>query len=161
MKKLLSILALAVVFTACKYGNSDEEKTKVVMVQDTSSLYNNNVLTDKSADKQKYGAKAGSAFETIPTKKKENPVNKNSSANTQNQATSTSSSSSTATATAPKKKKGWSHRAKGALVGAGTGAVTGAIINKNNRGVGAVAGAVIGAASGYIIGNEVDKKKGR
>jgi len=35
------------------------------------------------------------------------------------------------------------------------------LVNKNNRGVGALIGGVVGAASGYIIGNEVDKKKGR
>ena len=66
-----------------------------------------------------------------------------------------------ATAPVKAKKKGWSHRARGAVVGAGAGAVTGAIINKNNRGAGAVIGAVVGAAGGYIIGNEVDKKNGR
>lgn len=162
MKKLLSILVLAVIFTSCKQGKTGEEQTKVVMVQDTSAFYNNSIANDKANDQQKYGAKAGSAFESLPTKKHNNSSSNSTATNNKNQATtSTTSSNSTASNTVPQKKKGWSHRAKGTVVGAGTGAITGALINKNNRAVGALAGAAIGAATGYIIGNEVDKKKGR
>ena len=45
-------------------------------------------------------------------------------------------------------KKGWSAKAKGAVIGAGTGAVAGAIINKRNRAAGAVIGGVLGAGAG-------------
>jgi len=41
------------------------------------------------------------------------------------------------------------------------GAVGGAIINKDNRVVGAVIGGVIGAGGGYGIGRGMDKKDGR
>ncbi|HEX8462508.1 MAG TPA: YMGG-like glycine zipper-containing protein [Segetibacter sp.] len=77
--------------------------------------------------------------------------------------TSTSSSSGTgvydgtASTPVPAKKKGWSNSAKGAVIGAGAGAVGGAIISKK-KGTGAIIGGVLGAAGGYIIGKNKDKK---
>ena len=58
-------------------------------------------------------------------------------------------------------KKGWSKAAKATVIGAGTGAVLGAVINKKNRAVGAVIGGVIGGGGGYVIGRGMDKKDGR
>ena len=72
----------------------------------------------------------------------------------------TSKTSSTSNPAYPQ-DKGWSHAAKGTVVGAGTGAITGAILNKDHRGTGAIIGALIGAGSGYIIGRTTDKKTGR
>lgn len=63
--------------------------------------------------------------------------------------------------TAPAKKK-WSHTAKGALVGAGTGAITGAIVNKKRvEGalIGTVIGAGVGAGTGAIVDHSVKKRK--
>ena len=57
----------------------------------------------------------------------------------------------------PVKKKGWSNATKGAVIGAGAGAIGGAIISKK-KGLGAVIGGVVGAAGGYIIGKNIDKK---
>ena len=54
-----------------------------------------------------------------------------------------------------KSHRGMSHKAKGALVGAGSGAAVGAL---TNGGKGAAVGAVIGAGSGYLIGRHQDKK---
>jgi len=70
-----------------------------------------------------------------------------------------------ATTTAPattetqKKKKGWSNTAKGAVIGAGAGAVAGAVIDHNNRGAGAVIGGLAGAAVGAGTGAVIDHKK--
>ena len=58
-------------------------------------------------------------------------------------------------------KKGWSKAAKATAIGAGAGAVLGAVINKKNRAVGAVIGGVIGGGGGYAIGRGMDKKDGR
>ena len=57
----------------------------------------------------------------------------------------------------PVKKKGWSNATKGAVIGAGTGAIGGAILSKK-KGLGAIIGGVVGAAGGYIIGKNMDKK---
>lgn len=58
-------------------------------------------------------------------------------------------------------KKGWSKAAKGTAIGAGVGAVAGAVIHKRNRAAGAAIGAVLGGGSGYVIGRSKDKKDGR
>ena len=58
-------------------------------------------------------------------------------------------------------KKGWSRKAKGAVIGGGGGAIIGALINKNNRLVGGALGGALGAGIGYVIGNELDRKHGR
>lgn len=57
-----------------------------------------------------------------------------------------------------KKKKGLNNAAKGAIIGLGTGAAAGAVINKNNRGKGAVVGGVVGAIGGAVGGAVIDKR---
>jgi hypothetical protein len=47
----------------------------------------------------------------------------------------------------------------GALIGAGAGALTGALVTKKNRGVGALIGGVAGGAAGFGIGKIVEHKK--
>lgn len=59
------------------------------------------------------------------------------------------------------RKKGWSAKAKGAAIGAGVGALGGAIINGRNRGVGALIGAGVGALGGLGTGAVIDKRNGR
>jgi len=71
------------------------------------------------------------------------------------------SESQNAAKTTAVKKKGWSKAAKATAIGAGTGAVLGAVINKKNRVAGAVIGGVIGGGGGYVIGRGMDKKDGR
>ena len=46
----------------------------------------------------------------------------------------------------------------GALIGAATGAIAGALLKKNKRGKGALVGAALGAAGGALIGNYMDKQ---
>jgi hypothetical protein len=58
-------------------------------------------------------------------------------------------------------KRGWSAKAKGAAIGAGVGAVGGALINGRNRGVGALIGAGVGALGGLGTGAVIDKRNGR
>lgn len=50
-------------------------------------------------------------------------------------------------------------RDQGALIGAGTGAVLGAIINDGDRGEGALIGAVVGGAVGAGIGYNLDQQE--
>lgn len=57
-------------------------------------------------------------------------------------------------------KKGWSKAAKGTAIGAGTGAIVGAVVSKK-KGKGAIIGGVAGAGAGYIIGRREDRKDGR
>ena len=59
---------------------------------------------------------------------------------------------------APAKKKGWSGAAKGAVIGAGAGAVTGALISKK-KGQGAIIGGLAGAGLGAGTGAIIDDSK--
>ncbi len=52
-----------------------------------------------------------------------------------------------------------SPQAKGAIIGGGSGAILGAVINKRNRAVGGVIGGVVGAGAGYAVGKRVDNKR--
>ncbi len=73
--------------------------------------------------------------------------------------TSSYGTSATNTTTAvTKKKRGWSNKAKGAVIGAGVGAITGAMIDKK-KGEGAVVGGLIGAGAGFGVGAIIDGKK--
>jgi hypothetical protein len=68
---------------------------------------------------------------------------------------------STQTAPEPvQKKEGWSHAAKGTVIGAGSGAILGAMVSKKH-GKGAIIGGILGAGTGYVFGREKDKKVGR
>ena len=58
------------------------------------------------------------------------------------------------------KPRTWSNKGKGAAVGAGAGAVTGAVVaGKGDRGKGAIIGGAAGAVGGAILGRKKDKKK--
>lgn len=54
-----------------------------------------------------------------------------------------------------------SRAGRNAAIGAGAGAVTGAVVSKDHRGRGALVGGAVGAAGGYALGKHNDKRKGR
>ena len=58
------------------------------------------------------------------------------------------------------KRKGMSNTAKGALIGAGVGAATGAVVSKK-KGTGAIIGGLAGAAVGAGTGAIIDDKKNK
>lgn len=72
---------------------------------------------------------------------------------------SSTSTDQTVSAEPVQKKKKFSSAAKGALIGAGSGAVLGAVVSKRNRGLGAVVGAAVGGGAGYGIGKHKDNKQ--
>jgi hypothetical protein len=53
----------------------------------------------------------------------------------------------------------WSHRKKGAVIGAGAGALSGALLNHEHRAGGALVGGAVGAGVGYLIGRHADRKR--
>ena len=83
----------------------------------------------------------------------------NYTSNTTNTTTTTNNTTAAAPAVVaaePKKKKGWSAKAKGAVIGTGVGAITGAMVDKK-KGEGAVVGGLMGAAAGFGAGALIDK----
>ena len=61
----------------------------------------------------------------------------------------------------PQRRRGWSAKAKGAVIGTGVGALTGAVVNGRNRAAGAVIGGLLGAGAGTGIGAIIDHRNGR
>jgi hypothetical protein len=160
MKKILSIFTIAIIFTACKSKTNRDVNKNMVLV-DTTGLSKSNALTDVGNHKYVINDKAiNDAAVTKPAGSSKQTNNTVENSGTGNNSTSAGTNSST-TATLVKTDKGLSHAAKGTIVGAGTGAITGAILNKDHRGTGAIIGAVIGAGTGYVIGRSTDKKTGR
>lgn len=158
MKHILSLVILAAAMTAC---NSNADTTgnegKVTPATDTAGLAQFQALKAQAALKamedsiQKSKANEAAARKETASKKK----------TTHNSSTTRSESIAYESENPAKQKKGWSKKAKGAIIGAGSGAAAGAIINKKNRTVGGVVGGVVGAATGYGIGRREDKKDGR
>lgn len=156
MKKTISFFALIVIFAACK-NNSSEAVNKNMVLVDTTGLYKNNVLTDVGGNyvingNENTNPMGQSIANAKIIRKKSTP---------KNYAGNYSQVNSNQSAASIPEDKGLSHAAKGTLVGAGTGALTGALLNKDNRGTGAIIGTFIGAGAGYLIGRKTDKKTGR
>ena len=143
------IITIATVFAACNSDSKSDLQTNKVMLTDTAGIYNSNASSD-TGTAVKTGAKPVAA-----SKSTRSPATSTSRGNTASTGNGTTTTTTTTT-----QKKGWSNRAKGAVIGGAAGAVGGAIISKH-KGTGAVVGGVVGAAGGYIIGNEKDKKNNR
>ena len=146
MKLLVSIFCTVFLLNACNSGSNKEaelartkqatiDSMKVVMAKKAAVDSMNAVMAEREAE--------------IKAQNEEN--------NRQIAEKEVAAQNSVAPS-ATQKKKGWSHTAKGAVVGAGTGAVTGAIINKK-RGQGAIVGTLIGAGVGAGTGAIVDAQK--
>lgn len=146
MKQFCSLILISSVFAACHSG---ADAAAQGARQKTIDSLNMVVSNQRIVDSMK-------ALKVQNEKVVTHVVERNSMTNASNQP---------GEAAAPEKKKGWSHTAKGAVVGAATGAATGAIINYKNRGEGAVIGTLIGAGvgagTGAIVDNSVKKKKQR
>lgn len=155
MKKLLVALAAAVVFFSCK-SNGDNaaaiERAKKATIDSMNnvSAIRQSVIDSMNHVKGRHHHAGTSGQEgysdaamTAPTGGGGGEV-----------------ATAPAPAPAPKKKgwKSWSHTAKGAVVGAGAGAITGAIVNKDHL-KGAAIGTLIGAGVGAGTGAIVDHKK--
>jgi len=61
--------------------------------------------------------------------------------------------------TTVQQRKGWSGAAKGAVIGAGVGAISGAVIDKKKPAEGAIIGGLAGAGLGAGTGAVIDDKK--
>ena len=143
MKKLFTIItifsALALIMTACTQNPAGNP-----------SLSGND--TTGFAQFQEWKA-MNDKFEA----EKENAIAAKKS-NTVNYSNSGTMSSSTTNQAKVEKKKGWSNTAKGAVIGAGVGAATGAIVSKK-KGQGAIIGGLVGAGVGAGTGAIIDEKK--
>jgi len=142
MKQLIVIGALSVMITSCSNSNTaDMERSKQATIDSM-----NNVAALQA---------------------KQRTIDSMAQANSQHHHYANPGSSETNSSEATAEKKGMSNKTKGALIGTGagviTGAVAGALINKEDPGKGAVIGGAVGGAVGsgvgYGAGAAKDKKK--
>ena len=172
MKKFSIVLIAAVLSTffimSCTSRKKDAEAA-AVQVQDTLGLaeyqkwkmeseIREKIEAEKELENNAVAASAATRRSSAASSSRSgNRVYRSSGSSS---GTSNSSGSGTASAPAPApQRKGMSHTAKGAIVGAASGAVIGAVANKKNRLGGGVVGGVIGAATGAGVGAIVDKKE--
>lgn len=174
MKRIISAVAVAGLFSlaACNHSAIKERDAAIAAQQHTIDSMNDALAKQHVIDsmnevvKTQYVLTPPAAATTTTTTA---PARSSSSSRSRTR-TTTHRSTSTAPAQQPvvyqqapaeTKKKGWSAKAKGAVIGTATGAAAGAIINGRNRAAGAVIGGVLGAAAGTGVGAIIDKKHGR
>jgi len=165
MKKILLVIGITTTLFACKSKETSSlDANKQMELTGVTTAKESNYLTDTGSI-----VKATTITRIIPENKNATPaantagntgaVNSTNNTSTGTSTTTTSSSNnSTASTTTTTKKKGWSKAAKGTAIGAGSGAIIGAVVSKGNRGKGAIIGGVLGAGAGYVIGRDKDKK---
>jgi outer membrane lipoprotein SlyB len=158
MKKIILIVAVAASFAACKNKSGPGYDTSRYMLVDTTGMVVSTPATDvmKSA-----GVTATRTMEAnkIPLTTSTSTENARTTSNAVYPANTSTTTTTTTTSTVPKRDKGWSSAAKGTVIGAGTGAVVGAIATHSVKG--AIIGTVLGGGAGYLIGRHKDRKSGR
>jgi hypothetical protein len=156
MKKIILLVAVVSVFAACKNSPNLPVYNKNLVLVDTTGLSKSNAVTD---------AASGNNI-VIPANANSNVVVPATTTTTTQRSRSSShaiypaNGTTTTTRTAPRRDRGWSSAAKGTAVGAGTGAIVGALVSRN-KGKGAIIGALIGGGGGYIYGRSRDRRSGR
>lgn len=166
MKKIVSVLAIAATF-AVSCNSSAEKQQQAAQQRELDSVKmelarqhvidSMNEVARVEAEEAKAAAKAEAKTTRSSTT---HTVVYNNNGEPIRQTVNESQTTSAGEQAAPK-KKGWSAKATGAVIGAGAGAITGAAVSKNKKGQGAIIGGVIGAGTGLGVGAIIDKKKGR
>lgn len=178
IKRFIAVFAVLIVMVfivvSCTNTKKDDAKNTGIQVQDTLGLSEyqkwkmQNELSNPSAVPPQATASTKSSSSSSKSASKSSTSRRTtykSSGNTYSSSSGSSGSQSgtsnntAATQPAATQRKGMSHTAKGAIVGAASGAIIGAVANKKDRLGGGVVGGVIGAATGAGIGSVVDKKE--
>lgn len=169
---LLAGLVSVITLTACKKDDQVAEKTleqqkiefqarqleiekQKLAIEKERFAYETQKRTDSIAEVQKEKAAVAAAK---PQVIRETRTVYRDTPSSNNSVVSNGGGSSQGTTA---KKKGISEAAKGTAIGVVSGAALGAIVNKKNRGGGAVVGGIIGGATGYTLGRSQDRKSGR
>lgn len=155
MKKILPALGIVAVFAACNTKNTAAEQELAILKAKQATIDSMNIVAEEKALEKENTVAYASAVKRSTAKR---------SAARTSQYASYSEPAVLPTATpapAEQKKKGWSNKAKGAVIGGVVGAGAGAVISKEKKVQGAIIGAVLGAAGGYGVGAILDKKSGR
>ncbi|MES2544794.1 MAG: glycine zipper family protein [Bacteroidota bacterium] len=147
MKNLAIIFATSLLVLSCKNSGNEAGVTEASKQEQIDSL---NAVTERQ-QMEIAKQKSIDSMQVIANQRQKTVVIHNT----------TPAAQTTTTVTPEAKRKGWSSTAKGAVIGAGVGAVGGAIINHKDRGTGAVIGGLAGAGLGAGAGAIIDAEKKR
>jgi hypothetical protein len=161
MKRIVMLIAIAATFAAC----NNDSKTSSQLRQEAFRQIRDSLKLDSFQRAEAKELEIAEERERILALQREQPVRERviyASNSAPRRRTYVKGVSETYTYSQPQatRKKGWSHAAKGAAIGAGAGAVTGILIDKKDA-RGAIIGGVIGAGTGYVIGRDKDRRTGR
>lgn len=174
MKRILpfAVIAVMLVSVACR-NTKKEDNANAIPTQDTLGLaeyqkwkmeseVRNRLMQEQQLQDEQQAVAAAPAPRASSSSRSTARSSSSRSSGTYRSGGNSSGSGNSGTvaqAPAPQRRKGMSHTAKGAIVGAASGAIIGAVANKKNRLGGGVVGGVIGAATGAGVGAIVDKKQ--
>lgn len=153
MKKVILILTVLTGIYGCntKTTNNDTEIAKAKQAA-VDSMKQVNLISQQQRQID--------SLETVAEAKpnKANTLVAASSANAYTSSSRTTTPSTPVSYASNKKKKKMGNVAKGAIIGAGVGAITGAVVSKK-KGQGAIVGGVLGAGAGAGVGAVINKKQ--
>ena len=151
MKKVVYLCFMALLIIGCNSGAKQEE----AVFQAKQAVLDSIVRADndkKIEDIKKHITDSINLATAAKHQQEKVVIYKNADGGT------SATTNNNTTTTEPTPKKGWSSKAKGAVIGAGVGAITGAMIDKK-KGEGAVVGGLLGAGAGLGVGAIIDGKK--
>jgi hypothetical protein len=160
MKKIIAVFAVACLATSC---SNNAEQASVAAAQRAVDSMKTEMVKKQTIDSMNAAASQAVTLsnEQPVVVSSHTPAHGHAAAHNSYSSNTTTNNYNTAPVAAapePAKKKGWSAKAKGAVIGTGVGAITGAMVDKK-KGEGAVVGGLIGAAAGLGAGAIIDKKK--
>jgi hypothetical protein len=159
MKKILPALGIVAVLAACNTGNSAAEQELAILKAKQATIDSMNLVVE---EKEAKADERAVSYVAAAKKSTASSARRTTSARKMSSYSSYSEPAVLPTATpAPAQKKGWSNKAKGAVIGGVVGAGAGAVISKEKKVQGAIIGGILGAAGGYGVGAILDKKSGR
>jgi hypothetical protein len=156
MKKFLPALGIVAVFAACNTNNSAAEQELAILKAKQATIDSMNLVV---AEKEAIAEEKAVSY--VAAAKRTAARRTTSSGRQMSSYSSYSEPAVLPTAPVEQKKKGWSNKAKGAVIGGVVGAGAGAVISKEKKVQGAIIGGILGAAGGYGVGAILDKKNGR
>lgn len=164
MKRIVAAFALASIFVGCNNNEplvkgSRTEIDSVKIVQESIRNIKDSLRLDSFEKAEKRRIEEQHAYKASHRSAAKSRYSRSSASSTSNSSVRSANYEYQPAQPQPI-KKGWSSAAKGAVIGAGAGAVTGILIDKKD-GRGAIIGGVVGAGTGYAIGRSHDRKTGR
>jgi hypothetical protein len=158
MKSIIAGFAFVTILASCGTSNKEAELMRAQQ-RTIDSLNMVTAFQAQQLDQQKQLEEEKELAAATASTQRNTSTAKRSTARSRSYASSSPSYGSLPTATPQQQKKGWSNKAKGAVIGGVVGAGAGAIISKKDRWKGGVIGGVLGAGAGYGVGAILDNKK--